>query len=57
MVIFSAPEDNRIRFSQPPPQPRRQIRGTVMLSSLSFTLTPRRARPLHVPKRDHKPCT
>ena len=57
MAIFSAPEDNRIWFSQPPPQPRRQIQGTVMLSSPSFTLTPRRARPLHIPERQHKPCT
>lgn len=55
MAIFSAPEDNRIWFSQPPPQPRRQIQGTVTLSSPSFTLTPRRARSLHVP--EHEPCT
>lgn len=57
MAIFSAPEDNRIWFSQPPLQPRRQIQGTVTLSLPAFTLTPRRARPFHVPKREHKPCT
>lgn len=56
MAIFSAPEDNGIWFSQPPPQPRRQIRGTVMLPSPSFTLTFRRTGPLPVPEREHEPC-